>query len=95
MIGGEKLRQNNIAFSNLRAEMSRYNISILEMAKQLGCNRDTLSRRLANKSMLNLYDAFAIQQEFFPDLPVEYLFAEACTNAAASALASAAQERRG
>lgn len=70
------MRQSNIAFDNLRAEMSRKNIGILDMAKGLGCNRDTLSRKLAQKSPLNLDEAFMIQRLFFPELDVKYLFAK-------------------
>ena len=33
----------NIAFSNLRVEMSRLDIGVVEMARRLGWNRDTLA----------------------------------------------------
>lgn len=74
------MRRSTISFANLRAEMSRKNIGILDMAKGLGCNRDTLARKLSQKSPLNLDEAFAIQQLFFPSLDVEYLFAESGTS---------------
>lgn len=70
------MRRSNISFDNLRAEMSRKNICILDMAKQLGYNRDTLARKLSRKTPLNLDEAFAIQKTFFPSLDVKYLFAE-------------------
>lgn len=69
-------RYSNISFSNLRAEMSRINLGIADMATGLGYNRDTLSRKLAKKSPLNLDEAFHIQKQYFPDLDVRYLFAE-------------------
>lgn len=70
------MRRSNISFANLRAEMSRKNIGILDMANVLGCNRDTLARKLSQRSALNLDEAFTIQQTFFPGLDVAYLFAE-------------------
>lgn len=70
------MRVSNIAFANLRAEMSRRNIGVVEMARSLGWNRDTLARKLSKKSSINLDEAFLIQQTFFPALDVKYLFAE-------------------
>ena len=72
--GGETVKANKIAYRNLRAEMGRNNIGIGEMAKDLRCNRDTLSRKLSGKSPITLEEAFEIQQRFFPDEDVNYLF---------------------
>lgn len=55
--------------------MSRKNIGMVEMAEGVNSNRDTLARKLAKKSQLTLADAFNIQQRFFPELDVAYLFA--------------------
>jgi len=68
------MRQSNIAYNNLRAEMARANIGIGEIAQTCGYNRDTLSRKLSKKTPINLDDAFMIQQTFFPALNVKYLF---------------------
>lgn len=68
------MRQNNIAFDNLRAEMARKSIGIQDMAKICGYNRDTLSRKLSKKSPINLDEAFDIQSKVFPDMDVRYLF---------------------
>ena len=51
---------NNIAFANLRAEMGRNDISIQQIAEEIGMNRDTLGRKLSRKSSLRLQDAFKI-----------------------------------
>ena len=75
------MRNNAIVFRNLRAEMSRSGISIVDMATQLGLNRDTLSRKLANRSNINLNEAFEIQQKFFPNMEISYLFEEIQSNA--------------
>lgn len=69
------MRQSKNAYPNLRAEMSRINLGIVDMADGLGCNRDTLARKLSKKTSINLNEAFQIQQKYFPDLNVEYLFA--------------------
>lgn len=70
------MRVNNIAFDNLRAEMGRKNIGIVDIAKAMGFNRDTLARKLSRKSPLYLSEAFAIQQTFFPEADMRYLFSE-------------------
>lgn len=71
------MRVSNIAFANLRAEMSRQNIGVVEMARTLGWNRDTLTRKLSRRTQINLDEAFLIQQTFFPELDMKYLFIEA------------------
>ena len=70
------MRPANIAFANLRAEMSRQDINVQAMAKCWGLNRDTAARKLSRRSPLNLDEAFKIQQEFFPNESLVYLFAE-------------------
>ena len=83
------MRASNIAFCNLRAEMSRKNIGIVEMVNELGWNRGTLARKLSKRSPLNLNEAFDIQQRFFPGLDIVYLFQEAkCSNSGQSDEAS-------
>ena len=69
------MRSSTIAYPNLRAEMSRKNIGVVELAEGTNSNRDTLARKLSKKSQLTLADAFNIQQQFFPEQTVEYLFA--------------------
>ena len=71
------MQNSNIAFANLRAEMSRRNIGVVEMARRLGWNRDTLARKLSGRSSINLDEAFLIQRTCFPSMDVKYPFAEA------------------
>ena len=70
------MKYNSVAFSNLRAEMARNGITISKIAKIIGVTRDTMGKKLSQKSPINLDEAFAIQKEFFPDSDVSYLFAE-------------------
>lgn len=67
----------NIAFCNLRAEMARKRISIADIAKVIGVNRDTAGKKLARKAPIQLDEAFVIRNNFFPECEVNYLFAEA------------------
>jgi len=69
-------RQNNIMFSNLRAEMARQRITIQGIANVIGVGRDATSQKLSGKTPITLSDAFKIEQEFFPDRDVRYLFSE-------------------
>lgn len=68
------MRKSAIAYPNLRAEMSRKNLGVVMMARDLCVNRDTLARKLARKSQITLDEAFDIQIRFFPDLDIKYLF---------------------
>lgn len=68
------MRQSRIAYPNLRAEMGRSQISIQTIAKSIGMNRDTLSRKLSKKSPLALGEAFAIASVFPSNNDVQYLF---------------------
>lgn len=70
------MRKAGIAYDNLRVEMARQNIGVIDIAKGCGYNRDTLARKLSKKSHIYLSDAFAIQRKFFPELDLRYLFAD-------------------
>ena len=71
------MRQSVIKFPNLRAEMSRKNLGIGDLAEMIGANRDTLARRLSMKTTMPLNMAFQIQMSAFPDCDIRYLFARA------------------
>lgn len=74
-IGGENM-SSKIIFSNLRAEMARENITIQDIAKVLNRSRETVSSKLNGKSILNLDEAFKINDTFFPKSDLRTLFAE-------------------
>lgn len=67
-------RRSNVIYANLRAEMARREIGILDISKKLGMNRDTLSRKLSGKSPLYLSEAVEIQQRLFRDVDIKELF---------------------
>lgn len=60
--------------------MARKDKTILDIAKTVNMNRDTLSKKLSGRSKLNLNEAFAIQQTCFPDIDIRMLFKESCIN---------------
>lgn len=65
-----------VMYENVRAEMARKDLTIMDIAKGIGMNRDTLSRKLSGRSCLNLNEAFSIQKTYFPDIPIRVLFKE-------------------
>lgn len=65
-----------VIYENVRAEMARKDLTIMDIAKGIGMNRDTLSRKLSGRSCLNLDEAFNIQKTYFPDIPIRVLFKE-------------------
>lgn len=69
-------RQNNIMFSNLRAEMARKPITIQGIASAIGICRDAASQKLSGKTPITLAEAFEIEKTYFPDSDIRYLFAE-------------------
>lgn len=56
--------------------MARKEITIKEMAKKIGVNRDTMSGKLSGRRPLYLNEAFIINRTFFPEEDISYLFQE-------------------
>lgn len=63
-------------FPNLRAEMARLNITTKDIAEKLNKTKDWVENRLNGKCSLSIDVAFQIWQEFFPELKLDYLFAQ-------------------
>ena len=72
------MKQNSVMFENVRVEMARKDLTILDIANLIGMSRETLSRKLSGKAPLRLEEAFAIQR-IFPDVRIEVLFKECST----------------
>lgn len=79
MIGGDAMKRNCVIYENIRVEMARKDLTILDIAQSIGMNRETLSRKLSGRSTLNLNEAFDIQQKCFPDADIRILFKECST----------------
>lgn len=65
-----------VMYENVRVEMARKDLTIMDIAKSIGMKRETLSKKLSGKSPLNLDEAFNIQQTCFPDIGIRILFKE-------------------
>lgn len=61
-------------YRNLEAELARENIHKKEIAKVWGCREATVYDKLNGKSKITLEEAKAVQEEFFPELTLDYLF---------------------
>ena len=63
-------------FKNLLAEMARRDINNLDLSKLLNLTPNTISRKMTGKSEFTRKEMFAIRNNFFPELTIEYLFQE-------------------
>lgn len=62
-------------YRNLRAEMARKNITIEEIAKEIGIHRNSVSNKINGPSSFSIEEAMKIKDKFFPLLEYKYLFA--------------------
>lgn len=63
-----------MGYPNLRAEMARNNISIVDLMKVTGKSRPGVSNNLNGKGSFSVDESLAIRNELFPGLPIDYLF---------------------
>lgn len=63
-------------FPNLKAEMARLGITAKDVAEKLGKTKDWVDNRLNGKCDMSIEVAFEIWQKFFPNLKLDYLFAQ-------------------
>lgn len=61
-------------YRNLRAEMAREGVTIDDIAKALGAQHSTVSRKMNGHSKFFYDEADAIRNHFFPQCSLEYLF---------------------
>lgn len=55
-------------YSNLKAEMGRYDVTIEAIAAKLGIHRNSVSYKLNRGGSFSIEEADTIQKEFFPNL---------------------------
>lgn len=67
-------------YPNLRAEMTRHNISTQEMAQRIGISDRTLRNKLVGTSDFSLSEITKIKQGCFPNFTFEYLFSQDIEN---------------
>lgn len=63
-------------YRNLKAEMARKDMSITDLAKELGFTSANLSKKLSGKVVLTFGDAKRIKSILGVDMPLEELFEE-------------------
>ncbi|ANY71694.1 DNA-binding protein [Paenibacillus ihbetae] len=61
-------------YKNLRAEMTRNDVTIGDMAKVLGVRYATVNDKLNGKFRFYYDEASKIKRHFFPNCDLEYLF---------------------
>ena len=60
---------------NLRGEMAKRKVSIENLATLLDIHRNSVANKLDGDSAFSVEQAFKIQERYFPDLELKYLFA--------------------
>lgn len=63
-------------FPNLKAEMARLGITVKEIAEKINTDKAWLENRLNGKCVMPIETAFAIWQNCFPKMKLDYLFAQ-------------------
>ena len=62
---------------NLKAEMARNEITAKDIHKVIGKSEKTARAKIEGETPLSLPEAFAIRDQLFPGLSLEYLFERA------------------
>ena len=63
-------------FPNLKAEISRHNLTYEAIGNRIGRKREWVETRIQGKASLPVIEAIKIRNEFFPNVSFIYLFAE-------------------
>lgn len=63
-------------FRNLEAELARIGMSKKELADEIGLNYRTLLYKLNGESQINKKEMSLIKKKVFPNMTIDYLFAE-------------------
>jgi hypothetical protein len=61
-------------YANLKAEMARSNIKVVDLASATGRAEKTIRSKLAGDYDWTIGEASAIRSRFFPSMSVDYLF---------------------
>ena len=59
---------------NLRGEMAKKKVSIEDISALLGIHRNSVANKLNGESAFSVEQSFLIQETYFPDLSLKYLF---------------------
>ncbi len=59
---------------NLRGEMAKRKVTIEDIANLLEIHRNSVANKLNGNSSFSIEESMTIQEQFFPDLELRYLF---------------------
>lgn len=62
-------------YSNLRGEMAKKKILMEDISELLKIHRNSVANKLNGKSAFTIEESMKVQEHFFPDLELKYLFA--------------------
>ena len=63
-----------ILLCNLKAEMARRSVSILDIAKEIGRTDRSVREKIRGRTQFSVPEATAIRDKFFSGFSLEYLF---------------------
>lgn len=63
-----------ILLCNLKAEMARRSISILDIAKEIGRTDRSVREKISGRTQFSMPEAAMVRDKFFPGYSLEYLF---------------------
>lgn len=61
---------------NLKAEMVRMGITVVDLQKTIGCTEKTVRNKINQETSFSFPEAVLIRNTYFPGYRLEYLFAE-------------------
>lgn len=61
-------------FENLRVEMARIKITLMDISRDLGYVYETLRNKMNGNTEWSRSEMFAIKNKYFTDKSIEYLF---------------------
>lgn len=63
-------------FDSLRAELTRNHFNFNDVAKATGLSSKTVSNKMTGSTEFTRREMFEIKNKLFPELEIDYLFAE-------------------
>ena len=66
--------EEKMGYPTLRGELAKRKISIEELALLLGLHRNSVSNKLNGSSCFTIEESMKIQETYFPDKELKYLF---------------------
>lgn len=61
-------------FENLRSELDKKHITMVSVAKVIGCTDKSLQNKLKGRTEFTLSEIFKINTELLPEFDLKYLF---------------------